>query len=122
MVSSGQTTSAARSVARIASRSASSEILLATGRRRRHLKPTLWRAVDLGRGQVIVVGAVVHAIPIEGTKGTVSTAALAAPVLGAVVGGILPLFHRGLPARCSPGSPEPACGRTPSLRVDNRAR
>lgn len=57
--------------------------LLALLRRRLRLAPDVWRLCHTTLAVVIVVGAVAHAMLIEGTMGLVSKAALAALVLAA---------------------------------------
>src|SRR5262249_4205615 len=59
--------------------------LLATFRRRLGLRPRTWRIVHMVLGVVIVVGAVTHAILIEGTMETVSKAALCVLVVVAAI-------------------------------------
>jgi hypothetical protein len=56
---------------------------LALARRRLRLSPGLWRALHAGFAAVVVVGAVVHALLIQGTMGDVSKAALAVLALAA---------------------------------------
>jgi predicted ferric reductase len=52
---------------------------------RRRLGPRLWRIAHMALAAVIVAGAVVHAMLVEGTMETVSKAALCALVLAAAV-------------------------------------
>src|SRR6478736_1227166 len=55
--------------------------LLAALRRRLGLRPRTWRIVHMPLAVVIVVGGVVHGVPIEGAMETVSKAVLCALVL-----------------------------------------
>jgi hypothetical protein len=59
--------------------------LLAALRRRLGLRPRTWRTVHMLLALVIVVGAVVHGMLIEGTMETVSKAALCVLVLVATI-------------------------------------
>lgn len=70
--------------------------LLAVLRRRLRLSPSLWRACHAGLAVVIVSGAVVHAMLIEGTMGTVSKAVLGVLAVSAtvkVMGDLRPWAH-----------------------------
>jgi predicted ferric reductase len=59
--------------------------LLATTRRRLHLRPRTWRLAHTSLVVVTVTGSVVHAMLIEGTMETVSKAVLCALVIAATV-------------------------------------
>jgi hypothetical protein len=59
--------------------------LLATLRRRLGLRPQTWRIAHMLLAVVIVCGAVVHGMLIEGTMETVSKAVLCVLVLGAAI-------------------------------------
>jgi len=59
--------------------------LLATFRRRLHLRPRTWRMAHTFLAVVIVTGSVIHAIQIEGTMETVSKAALCGLVFAATL-------------------------------------
>jgi hypothetical protein len=52
---------------------------------RRKLRPTLWRLCHVGAATLVVAGAVVHALLIEGTMETVSKAVLCALTLVATL-------------------------------------
>ena len=72
--------------------------LSAALRRRLRLRPAVWRLWHMALAAVIVVGAVVHAMLIEGTMGTVSKAVLCAIVVAAAARAMVDLRPR-LPAR-----------------------
>ena len=59
--------------------------LLAAFRRRLGLRPRTWRIAHMSLAVVIVIGAVVHAMLVEGTMETISKAALCVLVLGATI-------------------------------------
>lgn len=73
--------------------------LLATLRRRLHLKPKFWRRCHLGLAVIAVSGSVVHAMLIEGTMGTASKAGLCVLVLAATAMVILDPWSSGRLAR-----------------------
>jgi len=59
--------------------------LLAAFRRRLQLRPQTWRRVHMCFAVVIVIGAVLHAVLIEGTMETISKLALCVLVLGTTI-------------------------------------
>ncbi len=59
--------------------------LLAALRRRLGMRPRTWRIAHMSLAVVIVAGAVVHCMLVEGTMETISKAALCALVLGAAI-------------------------------------
>jgi hypothetical protein len=59
--------------------------LLAALRRRLGMRPRTWRIAHMSFAVVIVAGAVVHCMLVEGTMETISKAALCALVLGAAI-------------------------------------
>ncbi|MBC9879745.1 ferric reductase [Bradyrhizobium sp. INPA01-394B] len=68
--------------------------LLASMRRRLGLRLRTWRAVHIPLAIVIVIGAVVHCLLIEGTMETVSKAVLCAAVLAAAVKVMVDLWRK----------------------------
>jgi hypothetical protein len=59
--------------------------VLAALRRRLGLRPRTWRVAHMSLAMVIVAGAVVHGMLVEGTMETISKAVLCALVLGAAI-------------------------------------
>ena len=68
--------------------------LLAAARRRLGLRLRTWRVVHIPLAIIIVVGAVVHCLLIEGTMETVSKAVLCAAVIAATVKVMVDLWRK----------------------------
>lgn len=68
--------------------------LLAVLRRRLRLRPRIWQIGHTGLAALVVTGAIVHALLIEGTMETVSKIALCLLVAGATVAVLVRLWSR----------------------------